>query len=224
MPSIQIDHFSDVLCIWAYVSQVRVDELITEYGDKVAVGFHFFPVFGDVPGKMAKNWAHRGGIEAYGKHVLSVAKQFDHIPVSDDVWVKNTPQSSLPCHLFLAAAQMLEECGEVPLGTMLRYMKALRQAFFVETRDISRRNELLSVAESLAELPLTALEAMVDDGQAHARICRNNHLATEQNINSSPTLIFNEGRQKLSGNVGYRIVQANIRELLENPAGQLSWC
>lgn len=32
----------------------------------------------------------------------------------------------------------------------------------------------------------------------------------------SSTLIFNEGRQRLNGNVGYRVIEANIRELLHN--------
>lgn len=36
----------------------------------------------------------------------------------------------------------------------------------------------------------------------------------------SPTLIFNEGRQRLNGNVGYRVIEANIRELRHNPPGE----
>jgi hypothetical protein len=28
----------------------------------------------------------------------------------------------------------------------------------------------------------------------------------------------------LTGNVGYRILEANIRELLDSPPGQQSWC
>lgn len=223
MSRIQIDHYSDVLCIWAYASQVRVDELIADFGDRVSVRFHFFPVFGDVPGKMAKSWDHRGGLAAYGKHVLSVAEKFEHIRVNENVWLENTPQSSVPAHLFLAAAQLLEEAGQLTAGAMQRYMCALRRAFFVDIRDISRRETLIGVAEA-ENLPVAALLAAVDDGRAHALISRNHHQAIEQGINSSPTLIFNEGRQKLSGNVGYRIIEANIRELLENPAGQLSWC
>jgi len=43
-------------------------------------------------------------------------------------------------------------------------------------------------------------------------------------VSVSPTLIFNEGRQRLNGNVGYRVIEANIRELLHNPPGEESWC
>ena len=49
-------------------------------------------------------------------------------------------------------------------------------------------------------------------------------LAREQNVRASPTLIFNEGRQRLTGNVGYRVIEANVRELLQAPAGGQSWC
>ena len=35
---------------------------------------------------------------------------------------------------------------------------------------------------------------------------------------------LNEGRQLLAGNVGYRVIEANIRELLDTPGDQQSWC
>ncbi len=45
-------------------------------------------------------------------------------------------------------------------------------------------------------------------------------------VQGSPTYVFNEGRQMLYGNVGYRIIEANVRELLSAPAaaGEPSWC
>jgi predicted DsbA family dithiol-disulfide isomerase len=49
-------------------------------------------------------------------------------------------------------------------------------------------------------------------------------LVKEHTVTVSPTLIFNEGRQRLNGNVGYRTIEANIRELLHNPPEEQSWC
>jgi hypothetical protein len=44
-------------------------------------------------------------------------------------------------------------------------------------------------------------------------------------VKGSPTMILNQGRQKLFGNVGYRIIEANIQELLREPnPDQASWC
>ena len=44
-------------------------------------------------------------------------------------------------------------------------------------------------------------------------------------VQGSPTFVLNDGRQKLYGNVGFRIIEANIQELLREPKpDQASWC
>ncbi len=48
--------------------------------------------------------------------------------------------------------------------------------------------------------------------------------AFDGHVRASPTLTFNEDRQRLTGNVGYRIIEANVRELLERPETQQTWC
>ena len=68
------------------------------------------------------------------------------------------------------------------------------------------------------------LENLLDSGEAHAALAADLTLAQEHAISVSPTLVFNEGRQRLTGNVGYRVIEANIRELLANPSGEHSWC
>lgn len=65
---------------------------------------------------------------------------------------------------------------------------------------------------------------MIATGAAHAALAEDLELARTQSIAASPTLLFNEERQRLTGNVGYRTIEANIRELLESTPGQLSWC
>jgi len=36
---------------------------------------------------------------------------------------------------------------------------------------------------------------------------------------------MNDGRQKLFGNVDYRLIEANVQELLRNaPKDEVSWC
>jgi predicted DsbA family dithiol-disulfide isomerase len=81
----------------------------------------------------------------------------------------------------------------------------------------------MGIAEQIG-LPLTGIEKMLATGAAHAALAEDLDLARQHNIQASPTLLFNEGRQRLTGNVGYRIMEANIRELVESPPGQLSWC
>ena len=61
MKQIQITHFSDVLCVWAYVSQVRINELIDNFGENVDFEYLFFSVFGNAVGKIDKAWEKKGG-------------------------------------------------------------------------------------------------------------------------------------------------------------------
>jgi len=223
MEAIRITHFSDALCVWAYVSQIRVDELQSQFRERVELNYRYFHVFGNVPRKMDASWKDRGGVRGYSEHVRSVVDKFGHVGLHPEVWVRNTPQSSMPAHALLCALRLMEATGSVPPGTQERGAWAVRQAFFRDAQDISRQDVLLSIAETLS-LPVPDIEDTLKSGAAHAALAEDLDLARTQGIQASPTLLFNEGRQRLTGNVGYRIIEANIRELLESAPGQLSWC
>lgn len=220
---VRIDYFSDILCVWAYVSQIRLDECDTHFTDRIELHEHFIPVFGDVAGKMEAGWNHRGGIAAYAAHVREVAARFPHVEVSERVWVENTPKSSAPAHMLVKAAQLLEsgDGGECPPSRELAWQ--IRLAFFRDGRDVSARGVLLEVAEAAGFDP-GALAARLDSGEAMAALCADAELQKTHLIQGSPTLLLNEGRQKLYGNVGYRVIQANIEELIERPGDVASWC
>jgi predicted DsbA family dithiol-disulfide isomerase len=225
MDKIKIQHFSDVLCVWAYVSQIRVDELKQEFGDQIEMEYHFVQVFGHANQKIQTQWAERGGAAAYGKHVKEVVGRFGHVPLHEDIWVRNTPRSSLPGHLFLSALKLIEP-GEVDAEGNTAFERAawaLREAFFRDLVDISQRRELLQIAEKL-ELPVSEIETILDNGAAHALLSEDIAMARDLSVRASPTMLFNEGRQVLTGNVGYRVIEANVRELLRVPADQSSWC
>ena len=223
MEAVRLTYFSDALCVWAYVSEIRCDELLEKYPERVSMDCRFFQVFGSVPRKIASQWAERGGIAGYAEHVRQVVAGFDHVSVHPEVWLRDAPQSSLPSHVFLCAARLLEQRGEAEAGATRRVTWKLREAFFTRCADVSRRSQLLEVAQE-AGLSAAPVEALLDSGEAHAALCEDLELAREQSVRASPTLVFNEGRQRLTGNVGYRIIEANVRELLERPAGQHSWC
>jgi len=223
MEPIRIIHFSDVLCVWAYVSQVRYDELLASFADRVELDYRYLHVFGAVDAKMQKMWAERGGVRGYADHVKGVVAGFDHVGVHPDVWVANTPASSMPAHLLLCAIRHCESAGGLRPGAQARVAWALRQAFFTDCADLGNRSTLFSIAESCA-VEIAPLERLIDSGAAHAALCADLDLAREYSVTSSPTLLLNEGRQRLVGNVGYRILEANVRELLERPGVQHSWC
>jgi predicted DsbA family dithiol-disulfide isomerase len=221
--AIRILHFSDVLCVWAYVAQVRMEELKGNFGDRVAIEYYFTSIFGDAHRKLEARWRDRGGIAAYGQHVQGVAARFPHVTVHPELWAIRTPRSSLACHRFLRAVKLLELAQEVELGSFERACWELRRSFFEEAIDVSAQASQWAIAETL-DLPRAALGARLESGEACADLARDLELAKEYGITVSPSLVFNEGRQRLNGNVGYRVIEANIRELLHNPPGELSWC
>jgi predicted DsbA family dithiol-disulfide isomerase len=225
MTPISIRHFSDVLCVWAYIAQIRVAELRANFPGEVALDYRYFSVFGDVKTKMATQWSERGGLAGYARHVQEVAAQFDHVRLHPDAWIKNTPTSSLPAHLFLCATRLLDaqDSSGGRSDSLLRLDSAIRTAFFAENIDISRNDELFAIVENTLR-SADQVNRLLESGQAHAALAQDLKDAADIGVRSSPTLTFNEGRQTLAGNVGYRVLEANIRELLHTPADQLSWC
>ena len=65
---------------------------------------------------------------------------------------------------------------------------------------------------------------MIDDGSAFAELAHDAELQRKHGVSVTPSLVIDEGRQLLIGNVGYRVIEANVRELLSNRAARQSWC
>ena len=230
--SIEISYVSDVLCVWAYVAEARLDELRHEFGESVEFTYRFIPVFGATRYRIGDDWKDRGGYPGFGRHVLEIAKGFPHVTVDARVWSEVAPTTSSNAHEMLCAVRLLVEEGALDnqpkagfagKTTFEEAAWRVRCAFFEQARDISDRAVLLEVLEDI-HLPLGAIEAKLESGEAMAEVCRDIELRDQFKIEGSPTYYLNQGRQKLYGNVGYRVVSANLRELLEQPGDQASWC
>lgn len=222
---IRISYFSDILCVWAYIAQIRLDELQTTFQDKIAIEPHFVSVFGNPREKLEQRWRDKGGFNGYSEHVQQVAKKFNHLTVHPDIWTHVIPPSSTSCHLFLHAIQLLErkEIVQPSENVFEKAIWAFREAFFTKLANISERTVQFAIAEALG-LPIAAIQEQIDSGEAYAQLSQDFELVKDLTVSVSPTLIFNEGRQRLNGNVGYRVIEANIRELLHNPPDEQSWC
>ena len=229
MSTVKVSYFSDVLCVWAYVAQARVDELQRAFGADVHLDYRFCSVFGDVKAKIGVGWRDRGGFAGYNTHVMGVAERFPEIGVHPEVWLKVQPASSASPHLFLAALADIENGRGMPTsdrGSALyeRVALAFRRGFFRDCLDIGRWDVQCAIAESLG-VDIDAIEENLHEGRAFARLSADYQDADKMRIEGSPTFVLNEGRQKLYGNVGFRIIEANIKELLREPSGtQASWC
>ena len=229
---LSVSYFSDVLCVWAYVAQIKLDELRRQFGDQIHVEYRFLHLFGNVAERLATGWGDKGGAAGYSQHVQEMAVRFDHIDIHPEIWTRNTPPTSMSCHLFLKAIQLLEKQGEVSAAPEERFdgksvfeeaVWRCRLGFFRDLQDVADRKNQEAIASDLA-LPLASIRQQMDSGAAHAALCADFDAKDRQLVEGSPTFVLSEGRQKLYGNVGYRIIEASIQELLADSGDRASWC
>jgi len=217
-------YFSDMLCVWAYIAQVRIDEVKANFGSQIRIEHRFCPVFSDAHRKITTDWAGRGEFEGFNAHLRHAVSAFPEIDLNPDIWKTVRPSSSMGIHVFLKAAQLAEPdtlTGHARLETL---MWALRCAFFRDGRDIARRDVQREIG-ARAGADVDHIDALIQDGRAFAALGSDYRDAEAMAVKGSPTLVLNEGRQKLYGNIGYRIIEANIQELLRDPnPDQASWC
>lgn len=211
-----IDYYSDVLCVWAWIAQPRLEQLQQQWGSKITIRHRYVDIFGDSHNKIPKQWGADDGFEKFAAHVVKSASAFDKMSVHPHIWTQTRPRSSMQAHLLLKAVEQV--AGEDRVADVaLRF----RQAFFSQAQDIGDLSLLLALLE---ELDVQALQAALRDGSAMAALSGDQRSANELGVKGSPTWVLNEGRQILYGNVGYRILNANIEELAKNPEAEASWC
>jgi len=215
---IAIDYYSDVLCVWAWIAQPRLEKLQAEWGDAILLRHRFVDVFGDAHRKIRKQWGDDEGFSRFGEHVREAAGGHAHTQLHGGLWSVVRPRSSQQAHLMLRAATLVSgaEAGQ-------NLALALRKAFFCQGADISDIDQLLSIANSCG-LKEDSLRTALRSGEAIAALSTDQRSAQELGVRGSPTWVLNEGRQMLYGNVGYRILHANIEELIRQPSGEASWC
>lgn len=224
MPAVKIVHFSDVLCVWAYVGQANLDRLIAEHGDRIDVEVRFCSVFPDTNTKLQAAWRDRGGFEGYAEHVRGVADQFSQGPVHQDVWSKVRPRSSASPHMLLKAIELIEDATPTTERPSILAAKELRNAFFVEARDIANWNVQRTICERIG-MDFDVVLKKVETGEALAALAADYQLSQSLAVQGSPTYLMNDGRQKLYGNIDFGILSANVVGLLSDEAnGAASPC
>lgn len=221
---VDVAYFSDLLCVWAYAAEARVQELVSQLEAEVRIERRYFGVFGDTAHKIGVGWQQRGGYEGFARHVHEVAADFGHIEVHAGLWTDVRPASSMPAHLWLKAAQLTEHGAPSAEHRSEQLAWALRLAFFRDGRNIADHRELQAIGADCG-LDVDSLDAKLNSGEAHAALAADERAKEAYRLEGSPTFVLNNGRQKLYGNVGYRVLEANVRELLREPgSGTASWC
>lgn len=230
--NINVAYYTDMLCVWAYVAEIRLSELKKQFGPQINIQYHFIPIFGCTDHRIGDSWKDREGFKGYAQHVRDVCRDFPHVEVGDDAWSKTIPKSSATSHLFLKAVQLLEQKSLIPDSSDTRFddntlfeeiTRRIRLAFFRDGLNIAEENVLFDIAGEM-DMPIQLIVEHMRNGEAIAAMCRDVELTKKYAVEGSPTYVLNKGRQKLYGNLGYRIIEANVHEILSRPQNQASWC
>ena len=212
--------YTDILCVWAYIAERRLAEIRSVFGSKVTIDHRYISLFADTETKLATRWKERGGFDGYADHVSEVCKSFDHINLHPNVWRKTKPRSSVGIHLVLRAIGLTNADPRLVEKTA----SALRLAFFEQGLDIANWDVQKQVIGSIG-LDWQTIMPHLKNGSAFAALHQDTQEQQTHKIEGSPTYLLNNGRQKLYGNVGFKIIEANIQELLRDPNPEhASWC
>lgn len=201
---IKIEYFTDVLCVWAWVSQQRIERLDKVFGDQVSLQFRYLDVFGDTQQKMQNQWADRGHYQGFAEHVKSSASCEPNAVINPKIWQDVQPTTSTNAHLILKAIELAyhaEKSSEMAA--------VIRRAFYVDALDISQFPILMQLA-SEHSLETTLIQSFLENGQAIAALMTDYQYAKQQSLKGSPTYIIDNGRQVLFGNVSDKVLHANI--------------
>ena len=215
---ITIDYFSDILCVWAWISQRRIDELSQHFKEKIKIRYQFIDIFGDVHTRIEKQWADKGTYVGFGDHVIKSAAPYESAPVNKNIWHHTQPSTSANAHLVIKAVQLTH--GHTLAAN---FITTLRCAFFQDAKDISNLDIIYAIADDNG-VNIPEILHSIACGKAMAALMCDYQNAKEYGIKGSPCFVMNEGRQVLFGNVGYRVLQTNIDELLHQSNNEASWC
>lgn len=229
---VTIDYFSDVLCVWAYGGQARLDEVRNDFGNRVVVRHRFMPLFADTATRIGDGWRDQGGFAGFHEHARELCERWGHVALSPSVWNRCRPTSCVTAHVFLKAVaitlgldQTTADSDPAVVDFYEKLVADTRTAFFAHGHDISNLEALLDLLHE-GPIPIDDVLQRMSDGEAYAALHCDEQLAKTYGVLGSPTYVFNEGRQLLYGNVGYRIIEANLRELLspDHVEGEPNWC
>lgn len=215
---ITIDYYSDILCIWAWIAQRRIDELNTQFAGKIQWRFYYMDTFGDTERKIKQQWSERGNFDGFARHVSESAAPFENAQINPNLWIQTQPKTSANAHLLLKAVEISHGVKESVKLALL-----LRKAFFENANDIGNLEVLFGILAQ-AEFDGEKTKRAINNGSATAALMSDYQEAKRLNLKGSPSYVLDNGRQTLYGNVGYRVLQANVEELLKNPLGEASWC
>jgi predicted DsbA family dithiol-disulfide isomerase len=188
-----ISVFSDIGCPWAHLAVYRLHSTRARLGleDEVTFDMRAFPLelFNERPTPklildaeicVAGGLDPRAGCRLWGR--------------SPYEW----PVTTLP------ALEAVQAAKEQSLRASEQLDRALRVAFYGESRTISMHHEVVEVARSCGRVDAGELDRALRDGRARARIFEDKAVAEQSAVQGSPHLFLPDGSDEHNPGIGMR--------------------
>ena len=174
--------YADIGCPWAHLAVHRLHETRSELGLDESVRFDVraFPleIFNEQP-------TPKKTLDAE----IPVVGALD--PTAGwQLWQR--PDTEYPVTM-LPALEAVEAAKEQGLQASEQLDRALRVAFFRDSRTISMRHEILEIAATCEALDVDALGAALDSGRARAAVLEQKEVAERSEVKGSPHLFVADG-------------------------------
>ena len=210
---LDVEYWTDPLCIWAFVGHAKLERVLDAFGDKVAIRYRTIPVFDDIAERFDTGVWSANGREGRRASNRRIAREHLGLEITGDIWLNRELTSSWMPGMAVRAVALLEGRGQIPTGCVPRFQWAVQRAFFEEDRNMTHRGELLAVAEACA-IDVDAIVAELDSGRALAALLREDAEAQALKLRGSPSYVFDGGRSVVYGNFDYAVLEATVRALV----------
>lgn len=125
---LKIAYFTDPICSACWGLEPRLRKIELTYGDQIEVEYHM--------GGLLPKWNSLEGSDINSPKELAAhwdeASEYYHMPINGDVWLEDPLDSSYPPSIAFKAAQLQGE------EVARKFLRRLREALFLEKRNISR--------------------------------------------------------------------------------------
>ncbi|GAA3213983.1 DsbA family oxidoreductase [Microbacterium terregens] len=159
---IRIDVWSDVQCIWCYISSARLRAAIARYRGPVDVVYHSFQLTPDAPVDIDRD-AHIRSHKVDPARMQQTMNQLRQLTAQEGL--SYDPDRTQPTN-SRQALQLLHHAGA--LGKRADLTQRLFEAYFAEGRHIGHVDELLAIAEETGLDRNDAATALTDQRHAGA--------------------------------------------------------
>jgi len=187
-PKIKVDIVSDVVCPWCYIGKRRLERAIDSLKDRFEfdLKYHPFELNPEIPSGGVDQKSHFtkkfGGEDRYQKITNHVTQVASGEGLHFDFEKQNVTPNTRQAHSIIQLA--------LPEGKQPAVKEAFMKAYFVDGIDLSKKENLLQIAET-AGLSKSTVEKLLANDEGLKEVAKAEHELQKLGITGVPFYIIN---------------------------------